>query len=131
MESFFQVCAIALIGAVASLIISRFEGGFSLAIKVGTVIISVGILIISARSILSELGDMVSGIGQVSDYAGIVIKALGIAMIGQISSRICRDCGAEGAAGVVELAAKIEIFILCLPLIRKIVTIATEILNMG
>ncbi len=131
MDGFFEICALAIIGVVSSLILTRFEGGVAFAVKLCTVIIIMGVLAISLKSIISELEDTVSGIGQVSEYAQVVLKALGIAMIAHISSRICRDCGAEGIAGAVELAAKIEIFILCLPLIRKIIESATEILNMG
>lgn len=118
-------------GGVAALILSRFEGEIASAIKIGVLITVMGVLAISAGRTLSELKAMVSGSGQVSEYAQIVIKALGIAMTAQISSRICRDCGAEGIAGALEIAAKFEIFILCIPLIKKIMESAAEILNMG
>ena len=63
-------------------------------------------------------------------YTSTVMRALGIAIIAQMTSEICRDCGENSTASGVELAGKIEIFILCLPLISEIIGYAGEILAM-
>ena len=57
----------------------------------------------------------------------VMIKALGISVCCQITAEICRDCGENVFASRVELAAKINILLLALPLIKDIVTIAGEL----
>ncbi len=57
----------------------------------------------------------------------VMIKALGIALFSQITAEICKDCGETVFASRVELAAKINILLLALPLIKEIVVIAGEL----
>lgn len=57
----------------------------------------------------------------------VMIKALGIALFSQITAEICKECGETVFASRVELAAKINILLLALPLIKEIVVIAGEL----
>ena len=66
----------------------------------------------------------------VTEYAEVMVKGLGAAFLTHICALTCRECGKYALADTVELAGKIEIFILCLPLIKKILETATELLEM-
>jgi len=66
----------------------------------------------------------------VAEYASIMLKGLGAAILTHICAMVCRECGKPSLADTVELAGKIEIFILCLPLIKKIVETAAGLLEL-
>ena len=75
-----------------------------------------------------------SGLGEragVTSYLQILLRALGIALLTQYAAEICRECGESAAAGGVELAGKIEILLLCLPLIDEILSVAGNLLSAG
>ena len=66
----------------------------------------------------------------VAEYASVMLKGLGAAILTHICAMTCRECGRPSLADAVELAGKIEIFILCLPLIKKIVETATSLMEL-
>ena len=55
-----------------------------------------------------------------------LFKALGIGIVSQFTSELCRDAGEPVLAGRVEFFAKIEIMLLSLPLLRQILALAGE-----
>lgn len=75
--------------------------------------------------IVDTLSGMVSGLEETSAYLKIMFKVLGIALITQIISDLCRDCGESALAGQTEVAAKIFIVALILPLLQAVVKVIT------
>lgn len=75
--------------------------------------------------IIDTLSGMVSGLEEISAYLKIMFKVLGIALITQIISDLCRDCGESALAGQTEVAAKIFIVALILPLLQAVVKVIT------
>ena len=62
-----------------------------------------------------------------TEYIEIMIKAMSIAYITQISSDVCRDCGESNIASGIDVIGKIEILIIGLPLIDKVITLSEEL----
>lgn len=75
--------------------------------------------------IIDTLSGMVSGLEETSAYLKIMFKVLGIALITQIISDLCRDCGESALAGQTEVAAKIFIVALIFPLLQAVVKVIT------
>ena len=75
--------------------------------------------------IISALNDMASGMQETSSYLRLMFKVLGIGLITQVISDLCRDSGESALAGQTEVAAKIIIVSLILPLLQTVVKIIT------
>lgn len=75
--------------------------------------------------IIDTLSSMVSGLDETSAYLKIMFKVLGIALITQIISDLCRDSGESALASQTEVAAKIFIVALILPLLQAVVKVIT------
>lgn len=65
---------------------------------------------------------------EIAAHTGVLIKGLGITSIAYTASEICKAAGENGLAGYVELAGKIELILLALPLFQKILSIAVGLL---
>ena len=65
-----------------------------------------------------------------SEYAAIMLKGLGAAILTHICALTCRECGKSYLANTVELAGKLEILILCIPLIKRITETAIALLEL-
>lgn len=63
-----------------------------------------------------------------SEYAVIMLKALGIAYISSVTETVCREAGEGMLASAAEFSGKVEIIALSLPLISSVLDIATELL---
>lgn len=72
------------------------------------------------RSLVNENG---------GEYFEILFKAVGVSLICRIASDVCRDCGENSLASKVELAGKVSIVTLSLPLVRFLLETSTEFLN--
>lgn len=53
-------------------------------------------------------------------YLAVIFKVIGIAYLGEFAAQICRDSGSTAVASKIELAAKIIILSLMLPILSAI-----------
>lgn len=74
--------------------------------------------------------ESLSGSGAFSDgYLEIMLKAVGIALVGQLAAHVCKDAGESALAYVVELAAKGAILAAALPLLLKVFEYLEEVVR--
>ena len=88
------------------------------------------LLIASSKPLLSLVERLGNGSGT-SEYVETILKGLGIVILTQISSDICRDSGEATLAGHIETVGKLELLLLSIPLIEKILATAEKLLEMG
>lgn len=109
---------IAAIGIVAVLLALQFKGGKQ---EYGLyLVLAAGFLVFSG--ILSQLGGILStirgylaGISVSGEYMAILYKMIGIAYIAEFASGICKDAGYSFLAGQIELAGKVTILTISMP----------------
>lgn len=61
-------------------------------------------------------------------YVSVVLKAIGIAYVTSIGASLCRDAGEDAVGAVVELAGKVSILILALPVVAAILDALVRLL---
>lgn len=61
-------------------------------------------------------------------YFLVMLKALGISMCCRVSADICRDSGENALASRVELAGKVGIVVISLPLVKQLLEIAKDMM---
>ncbi|NLW74253.1 MAG: hypothetical protein GX057_05075 [Clostridiales bacterium] len=127
MESW-QICGVALLFTMAAVVVRQLRSEFTLPVRLAGSLVLLGIVVGIGVPLFEYLGRLIS-VSALSEYAAILIKALGIAVLTHITAEVCRDCGESSAASYVELAGKLEILLLSLPLILSIMETAAEILN--
>ncbi len=81
---------------------------------------------VPAFSSIKELLDASSLPGE---YGEILFKALGLCLLTQLAADACRDAGEGALAGKAELAGKMGLVILSLPLFQKIAELAVSLMN--
>ena len=79
---------------------------------------------------IGEIGESLGADGSLSSAVEVLLKALGVSILAQVTAGVCRDAGEGSIAYYVELFAKIEILILSLPLLRELSSLAAELLEM-
>ena len=99
-------------------------------------LISIGAVILLFAAILPYITQAVSQIKQFSvissmggRYIEPIIKITGIAYITNLGAELCSDAGESALASRVEMAGKIAICILTIPIAREAFTKITEILQ--
>ena len=62
------------------------------------------------------------------EYTKIFLKVLGVSLLAETTSDICKEAGHNALSSKIELMGKIEMLILATPLIEKILNITKEIM---
>ena len=127
--SHIQICMLAVAGVTACVILRKWNADILPLLRVALVVILVGAILSWVTPLVAYLRDL-TGIAALSKYAEFLFKTLGIAWLTQCCADICREGGESGAANGVELAGKVEILLLCLPLISDILTVTKELLSL-
>ena len=127
---FIKICAICIVSAVVYMTVNSMSGSVSFAVKLGGVVLAGGAVAVMAEPVITRIYEL-SYLGEgIKEYADVVVRSLGVAILAHLCADVCRDCGENSAANCVILAAKIEIVILCLPLVEKIVSYGSYILSL-
>ncbi|MBE6548230.1 MAG: hypothetical protein E7667_05060 [Ruminococcaceae bacterium] len=98
-------------------------------IKIISGVIVAGMVLLSASPLLEFAFDLAQG-SRVNTYLSVMIKSLGIAFLTHICASVCRDCGENTMAGYAELAGKIEMLIISVPLIEEVIGVAQNLVEM-
>ncbi|MCI8285276.1 MAG: stage III sporulation protein AD [Firmicutes bacterium] len=127
----FQIIAIGILGAVLSLTVKAYRPEFSIYIS-----IACGILLFV--TVLSQLTDIMAYINEIFNKSGygktyfpILLKVLAIAYLTDFITQICRDAGENGIASKTEMAGKIFILYVSLPVFTSIVSMLEILLEVG
>lgn len=125
-----KLCMLAVTALALALLIKQWKTDFVPYVRLA-VALTFSILLVSTAAPLVDLIQTLMQSTAVSGYATIMLKALGVSILTQCCSEICKECGENGISTGVELAGKIEILLLCVPLINEILTLASELMSIG
>lgn len=121
------------IGVLCSLCIMLFgrSGGYSGALRIGGAVLLFGMLVALLGGIADKLWELanISGDSYVGDAFSVMLRGLGVALIGKFCGDICRDCGEEGLASGVESVGRAVILLLALPMLLEAMQLSAELLG--
>ena len=115
-----QIVGLALIVTVICVVLKQIrpEIALQLSILAGA---SIFILILSKIKVIVELLQTLADQANISSYyLLIVLKIVGVAYLAEFGAQICRDAGEGALATKIELAAKVGVIVLAIPIIVAI-----------
>jgi stage III sporulation protein AD len=123
-----KACALAMLCVVAGAIVKQARPEFLPYVRIAVMTVLFGMAISAIAPLTKYMKSLFDGAVS-DDYISSILKALGIAALTQISADVCRDCGEGSAASGVELIGRLELIILCLPLIENIIASVGEVIS--
>lgn len=129
MESILKIFGVALMCVSIVAAIGSAAKDLSAVLKIASATLLAGMVI----TLTSPLLEFILGISEATGlgvYLEIMLKSLGIAYLTHICASVCRDCGDTAVAGYAELAGRIEMIIIAIPLIEEIIGVAERIVGM-
>ncbi|HZK85408.1 MAG TPA: stage III sporulation protein AD [Desulfosporosinus sp.] len=115
-----QIVGLALIVTVISIVLKQIrpEIALQLSILAGA---SIFILVMSKIKVIVDLLQSLADQANISSYyLLIVLKIVGVAYLAEFGAQICRDAGEGALASKIELAAKVSVIGLSIPIIVAI-----------
>ncbi len=125
----YAVVGVGIIGAVLALVLRQYRPEYSIIVALCTSII----ILISVFSAMQEVIDTLQNLldrAQIdSEFAGVLFRALGICVVAQLASDSCRDAGESAIATKVEMAGKVAVLAVSLPLFSQLLSISARLLS--
>lgn len=123
----FKIFGFCLIAAVLALIFKQYRQEYSFFISVAAAIFVLSLLMTKISPQMEEIKVLISSSGIEMEYFKVAIKALGIAYLTEFTSDACKDFGQGSIASKAELAGKVAIFIISLPLLTSVLKTALNL----
>lgn len=123
------VIGIAVTAAILASMLRRYHPEYAmvLAIAAGSILM-IGILL-GFSPAADQIRLLLDSSGLNGEYAEILFKSLGICFLAQFAADACRDAGESALASRVELAGKMAVVLLSLPLFGEITSVALGLLG--
>jgi len=124
-----RLCAAGLCVTLILVLLRTWNPSFELPMKLSAAILFVGLLLGLSRPLISYISSLLSS-SAAAPYAEILLRALGVAILTETVSGICRECKETSVASYLEIAGRLEILILCLPLMEEILESVKGLLSL-
>ena len=116
----------ALITAVLALILKGQSGEMALAVSAAGGCFIFLLMLSGVSDSFAQITEYISKLGVNAGCFKVVLKALGVCYVTGFTADLCRDYGQSSLAGRVELAGKLCILVISLPLMKQVMDIAVD-----
>lgn len=124
-----KVVGIVLTALIINIVLKNYSKEFTFLINIVCTIIIFTLISKDLKGIVDRLTSISNETSVLLPYIKIMLKILGISMIAQLLSDLCRDNGENTLANQTELSAKIIILVTALPLFTTIMDIMIGMLK--
>lgn len=123
-----QVVGIGLMSTILILVLKEQKPMFAFLLTAATGVLIFLFLIGKIGTVLSTLERIAQSSGMELIYLKTVFKIIGISYIAEFGAQVVRDAGQESIASKIELAGKILIMVLAVPIIGIIIETVMKLL---
>ena len=122
-----KICAAAILAVICFTVVKRVNQGFDMPLRLAAAAVFFGVVLSVSLPLFSYVSDLVleSGLGE---WQGVLFGAFGVALMTHITAELCRECGEGSIGGYVELAGKLEIVAISLPIAADLLNLARELI---
>lgn len=121
------IAGIAICAAAIAAMLRRYHQEYAIFISIAAGVVILLMIFSNVSPAVRQISTLLSSAGLTSDYGVILFKTLGICFLAQFAADSCRDAGESALASNVELAGKIAVVVLALPLFEKIAQTAVKL----
>lgn len=120
-----KIVGFAIIATVLVIVIKEQKPEIAVLLSVISAILIMVYTMSKMAGVIEMLDRMVESSGMNKDFLAIILKVTGIAYIVEFGRNVCADAGQNAIATKLEMAGKVIIVILSLPLINTLLTVVS------
>lgn len=129
MEVYFKTIGGALIALILCMTLSGTEKNYAILLGILTCCMILGVVMVFLEPIITFLMSLEAMISLDLELLEILLKAVGIGMIGELAAMICTDCGNNAIGKSLQLLTTLLILWLSMPLLQTLIDIIRQILE--
>ncbi|MBM6947397.1 SpoIIIAC/SpoIIIAD family protein [Mordavella massiliensis] len=127
-----DIVKIALLGVAGTLLAIQFRSGkteYGIYICAGLSLVIFFSVLGQTGAVLGRLREIMAYIDLAPVYLEMLVKMLGITFVAEFSSALCQDAGYQTIARQIEIAAKLAVLVLGLPVVLALLEMIREFLS--
>lgn len=122
----FKIGIVGIIAVILILTIKNQSSQIALLISIITGILIFIAIIPTLSKVLDSIFNIIKLIDIKIEYVGIILKIIGIAYIAEFCTQICADAGENAIANKIELAGKVIIMLISVPVMTELIDLITR-----
>ena len=124
------ITGIGIVAAAICILVKQYKPEFAMLVSLCSGILIFSLVILNLSPVLAQIQSYTAKASLDNEHFKILLKSLGVCYISSIASDTCKDAGQTAIAGKIELAAKVAVILLSLPLFGKIVDYSLDLIAM-
>ncbi len=124
----FRIAAMGICGVMIAAVVKGYKPEFATYVVIATVLVIFTMVIFKLTSVFEFLGEIYNQISYGKSFFPIILKVLAVAYIADFTAQICKDSGETAIASKVELAGKVMIFYLAIPVMVSVMELINKML---
>lgn len=125
----FQIFGCAVCAAAVAVLLRRTNKELALLLSIAACAVIFTSVMSQFSSVITRISSAVAN-SSASEILATVLKAVGIAIVGQLAANACKDAGENAMAYTVQLAAKASVLAVSLPLLTQVFKYIEEIMKL-
>jgi len=125
----FRVVGIGIIAAVLALVVKQHRPELAIQISIVAAILIFLSIAPYFMGIIQMFEDLSGQLAVDVRFFDIVLKIIGVAYIAQLGAELCRDAGENAIAAKIELAAKVVLLVMAMPIVYSLISLITGLLS--
>jgi stage III sporulation protein AD len=124
-----SLCIASVVVVLIAVKLKKINGEYSIIISIGACLMIIAFVITRLTGMITYIEKIISYISVDTEYISIILKMLGISYICEFSSSICKDAGFGAIASHIEIAGRISMVVMSLPVLMNIIDMIIELVN--
>ena len=127
----FAIAVFCITATVLALVLRQYRPEFAIFVSLAC---SVAVVLYVARGIgqvMEELELLFSNTLLSEELIQVVLKCLGVCILTELAGQTCRDAGENAIGAKIELAGKVTLVVVSIPLFQQLINVAGTLLNLS
>ena len=122
------IVGVGIVAAAICILVKQYKPEFAMLVSLCSGILIFTLIMLNLSPVLEQIRSYTARASLDNEYFKVLLKSLGICYLSSIASDTCSDAGQTAIAGKIELAAKVAVVLLALPLFGKIVDYSLDLI---
>lgn len=129
MDTYIQAVGLSLVAVVLCLLLGQYNKNMTLLLTLAACAMVFGVGVFFLEPVVELLTSLQEFIGLDSGYMQIILKAVGVGMIGELVALLCADAGNAALGKTVELLTAAAVLWLSVPLFTELLELIQRLMG--
>ena len=124
-----EIIGIGIIGTILSVLLRGYRHELSICTALATGVVILSLCLPHLNRIITDIQDLCQEASINTEYFNAVLKIIAIAYLTQFAASIATDAGESAIAKKMELAGKVSVLLITLPIIKGLMSVILKTLS--